>query len=352
MTTPAKDMSASTTVMVFHGANFTTEASAPEYPDLRPVDEDDENDDPLAHLHKDIEDINIVEPQDMVLKDKKFGVEGNKAYKFEAEAVKNENMSMANHQHDLASNNTDRATDEIERDTELSLAVGIEPAIALGSTESSQFTDTLLTPRILPAGENAGPKITMNESLSSIASPDDEKALDGNVTENMSVTGNDFLPSVNSESSNMTSKIAGNISAIKTNLRIVNTTVQEDGSSSAVSTAPTVVPSADVTTSELPEVPVGPAVTLSSNDLAKLHKGTVPMEYDWTNNSTQEFNTTTDASQSGSNDGVIHNWIPESNMTISRPAILEPSTVFSKCASGWLVGSFLVFTKTCGSDRT
>jgi hypothetical protein len=364
--TTAKDMSASTTVMVFQGANSTTEAPTPEYPDSRPADEDDENEDPLANLHKDIEDINIVEPQDMVLKDKKFDVGGNKAYKFEGEAIKNGNMSIADDQHDLTSNNTETETDEIKRHTESSLAIGIEPAIALGSTESSQFTDALLTPRVLPAGEDAGLKIAMNESLLSSALPDDEKlvvtrsptdeqslkldsqntslkALNGNVTENMSVTGNDFLPSVTLESSNMTSELAGNISAIKTNLGIVPTTVQEDGSSSAVTGAPTVVLSTNTTTPESPQVPVGPAVTLTSNHFAILHKDTAPLKYDWANNSTQELNTTTDASQSGSYESAIHNWIPESNVTNSRPALLEPPTAFSKCASGWLVRSLQVF---------
>ena len=355
--TPAKKMSASITYMVFQEANSTTEASSPADADSRPVDEDDENEDPLDNLHKDIEHINIVEPQDMVMKDKEFDIGGNKAYEFEEEPIKNENMSMANDQHVLARNNAETATDEIKRNTESSLAVGIEPAIALGRTESTELTDSLLTPRILPAGEKAAPKITMNESVSPSASPDDEKlmvtrspndeqslkfysqntslkALDGNVTENMSITGTDFRPSMTSESSDMTSHNAGNISVIKTNLGIVTTAMQEDGSSSAVTTAPPLVLSTNITLSESPEVPASPVVTLRSTDFAMFHKGTVPLEYDLTKNSTQEFNKTADASQSGSSDGATQNWIPESNVTHSRPAILEPPTVFSKCASG------------------
>ena len=355
-TTPAKEMSASMTFMVFQGANSTTEAPSPDDEDSRPVDEDDENEDPLDDLHKDIEDINIVEPQGKVIKDKKFDIGGNKAYKFEGEAIKNENTSMANDQHVLTGNNTETATDEIKRNTESSLAVGIEPAIALGRTESTEFTDSLLTPRVLPAGEKAAPKVTMNESVSPSASPVDEKlmvtrspndeqslkfysqntslkALDGNVTENMSITGTDFLPSMTSESSN-TSHIAGNVSVIKTNLGIVMTTMQEDDSSSSVTAAPPLALSTDITLSESPEVPASPVVTLRSTDFAILHKGTVPLEYDLTKNSTQEFNTRTDASQSGSSAGAIQNWIPENNMTHRRPAIVESPTVFSKCASG------------------
>ena len=359
-TTPAKEMSASTTFVVFQGANSTTEAPSLANGESRPIDEDDENEDPLTNLHKDIEHINIVEPQDKVMKDKKFDIGGNKAYKFEGETIKNENMSMANDQHVLARNNTETARDEVKRNTESSLAVGIEPAIALGRTESSEFTDSLLTPRILPAGENAAPKISMNESMSSSASPDDDKmmvtrsptdeqslkfysqntslkVLDGNTTENMSINGTDFLPSMTSESSDTTSNIAGNISVIKTNLGILMSTIQEDGSYSVVTTAPPLVLSTNITSSESPEVPAGSVVTLKNKDFAILHKGIVPLEYNWTKNSTKEFNTTTDASQSESTDGAIHNWIAESNMTLSRPAILEPPTAFSKCASGWLV---------------
>jgi hypothetical protein len=202
----------------------------------------------------------------------------------------------------------------------------------------------------------------MNDSVSPSASPDDEKlmvtrspndehslkfysqntslkALHGNVTENMSLNGTDFLPSMTSESSNMTSNIAGHISVIKTDLGILTTTMREDGSSSAVTATavPPVVLSTNTTSSESPEVPASPVVTIRSTDFAILQKGTVPMEYDLTKNSTQEFNTTTDASQSGSSDGAIQNWIPESNMTHSRPAILDPPIVFSKCASGQLV---------------
>jgi hypothetical protein len=190
----------------------------------------------------------------------------------------------------------------------------------------------------------------MNESVSPSAdeklmvtrSPNDEqsltfysqktslKALDGNVTENMSITGTDFLPSTTSESSDMMSQHAGNISVIKMNLGIVTTAVQEDGSPSAVTAAPPLVLSTNITLPESPEVPASPLVTLRSTNFAMLHKGTVPL----TKNSTQEFNTTTDTSQSGSSDGAAQNWIHESNVTHSRPAILEPSTVFSKCASG------------------
>jgi hypothetical protein len=182
-----------------------------------------------------------------------------------------------------------------------------------------------------------------DEKLTVTRSPNDEqslkfysqntslKALDGNVTENMSITGTDFLPSVTSESSDMTSHNAGNISVIKTNLGIATTAMQEDGSSSAVTPAPPLVLSTNITSSESPEVPVA---TLRSTDFAMLHKGTVPLEYNLTKNSTQKFNMTTDASQSGSSDSATQNWIPESNVTHSRPAILEPPTVFSKCASG------------------
>jgi len=356
-TTPVREMSASTTFVVFQGENSTTEASDPADEDSRPVDEDDENEDPLTNLHKDIEHINIVEPQDMVIKDKKFDIGGNKAYKFEGEAIKNENMSMANDQHVLSRNDTETATDEVKRNTESSLAVGIEPAITLGRTESTELTDSLLTPRILPAGEKAAPQLTMNESVSPNASPDDEKlmvtmspndeqslkfysqntslkALDGNVTENMSITGTDFHPSMTSESSNTTSHIAGNISVMKKNLGIVTTMMKEEDSSSAVTAVPPLVLSTNITSSESPEVPASPAVTLRSTDFAILHKGTMPLEHDLTKNSTQEFITTTDASQSGSSVGGIQNWIPESNVTHSRPVILEPPTVFSKCASG------------------
>ena len=361
-TTPAKETSASTTFVVFQGANSTTEAtSSTEDEDSRPVDENDENEDPLANLHKDIEDINIVEPQDMVMSDKKFDIGGNKAYKFEGEAIKNGNISMANDQHVLAVNNTETATDEMKRNTQSSLAVGIEPAIASGRNKSTEFTDSLLTPRILPAGEKAAaPKMAVNESVSPSASPDDEKlmvtrspndeqslkfynqntslkALDGNVTGNMSITGTDILPSMTSESSNVTSRIAGNISVIKTNVGIVTTTMQEDGSSSAVTAVPPLVLSTNITLPESSEFPANPVVTLRSTDFAILHKGTVPLEYDLTKNSTQEFNATTDASQSGSGVGAIQNWIPESNVTHSRPAVLESPTVFSKCASGQLV---------------
>jgi hypothetical protein len=161
-----------------------------------------------------------------------------------------------------------------------------------------------------------------------------QKALDGNVTENMSIPGIDFLPSMTSKSSDTTSHIAGNISVMKTNLGIVTTTMQEDGSSSGVTAAPPFVLSTNITLSEPPEVPASPVVTQRSTDFAILHKGTVPLEYDLTNNSTQEFNPTTAASQSGIGDSAIQNWIRESNMTHSRPAILEPPTVFPKCASG------------------
>jgi hypothetical protein len=290
------------------------------------------------------------------MKDKEFDIGGNKAYEFE-EAIKNESMSMANDQHVLARNSAETATDEIKRNTESSLAVGIEPAIAFGRTESTEFTDSLLTPRILPAGEKASPRVNINESASPSAYPDDEKlmvtrspngeqtlkfysqntslkALDGNVTENMSVTGTDFLPSMTSESSDVMSHDAGNISVIKTNLGIVTTAMQEDGSSSAVTAAPPLVLSTNITLSESPEVPASPVVTLRSTDFAMLHKGTVPLEYHLTINSTQEFNMTTDASQSGNSDGATQNWIPESNVTHGRPAILEPPTAFSKCASG------------------
>jgi len=356
-TTPAREMSANPAFVVFQGENSTTEVSDPADEESRPIDEDDENEDPLANLHTDIEHINIVEPQDMVMKDKKFDIGGNKAYKFEGEAIKNENMSMANDQHVLARNGTETATDEVKRNTESSLAVGIEPAIALGRTESTEFTDSLLTPRILPAGEKAAPQLTMNESMSPNASPDDVKlmvtmspndeqslkfysqntslkALDGNVTKNMSITETDFHPSMTSESSNTTSHIAGNISVMKKNLGIVTTTVQEDGSSSAVTAVPPLVLSTNITSSESPVVPASPVVTLRSTDFAILHKGTVPLEYDLTKNSTQELIRTTDASQSGSSVGAIQNRIPESNVTHSRPVILEPPTVFSKCASG------------------
>ena len=356
-TTPAREMSASMTFVVFQGENSTTEASDPADEESRPVDEDDENEDPLANLRKDIEHINIVEPQDMVMKDKKFDIGGNKAYKFEGEAMKNENMSMANDQRVLARNDTETATDEVKRSTESSLAVGVEPAIALGRTESTEFTDSLLTPRILPAGEKVAPQLTMNESVSPNTSSDDKKlmvtvspneeqslkfysqntslkALDGNVTENMSITGTDFHPSVTSESGNTTSQIDGNISVMKNNLGIVTTTMHEGGSSSAVTAAPPLVLSTNITSSESPDVPASPVVTVRSTDFAMLHKGPVPLEYDLTKNSTQELITTTDASQSGSSVGVIQNWIPESNVTHSRPVILEPPTVFSKCASG------------------
>uniref|UniRef100_A0A1V1FNG4 Putative serine protease 69 isoform A n=1 Tax=Reticulitermes speratus TaxID=60591 RepID=A0A1V1FNG4_9NEOP len=356
-TTPAKEMSASTTVMVFQGANSTTEYSSLANAESRPVDEDDENEDPLTNLHKDIEHINIVEPQGTVMKDKKSDFGGNQAYKFEGEAVKNGSISAANDQHFVPKNNMETAADGVERHTESSLAVGIEPAIALGGNETSELTDSLLTSRVSPAGENIAPQITVNESVSSSAAPDDEKlmvtrsptdehslnfynentsgkASDGNVTNNMSITGTDFLPSITSESSDIMSNIAGNISVINLSLGIMTTTMQEDSSSSASTTAPPLVLSTNITSSESPEVPANTVVTLNNKDFARLHKGSVPLKYNWTQNSTKEFNTTADASQSGSSNGVIHNGVPESNITVSSSGIFEPPTMFSKCASG------------------
>jgi hypothetical protein len=355
-TTPAKEMSASTTVMVFQGANSTTEVSSLADAESRPVDEDDENEDPLTNLHKDIEHINIVEPQGAVTKDRKSDIVINKAYKFEGEAVNNDSISVAKDQHVLPRNNTETATDEVKRHTESSLAVGIEPAIALGGNETSAFTDSLLTSRVLPAGKNVAPQISVKESMSSSVVPDDEKlmvtrlptdehslnfynentrpkAWVGNVTNNKSISGTDFLPSMASGSSDMMSNVAGNISVINLNLGTVMTIMQEDGSSSATTTATPLVLSTNITSSESPEVPVNTVVTLNNKDSARLHKGSVSLEYDLTQNSTEEFNVT-DAPLSGSSNGATHNGIPERNITGSRSASTEPPTGFSKCASG------------------
>jgi hypothetical protein len=358
--TPAKETSANTTVTVFQGANSTTEVSSLVDEEARPVDEDDENEDLLTSLRKDIGRVNIVEPQGMVMKDKTSDRGGNKDHKFEGEMIKNESIAMADNQHVLARNVTDKATDEVKIHTESSIAVGIEPAIGLGGNETSALTDSVLTTRMPLAAASVVPRVTMNEPVSPSAAPGDEKlimtksptdepslkfynqttvqkALDKNVTGNTSTAETDSLVPVTSDSSYVLSDTARNTSLLNPNVAIVMSTIQEDGSSSATASAPPLVLPTNITLLESSEVPANTVVTLNNKDFARLHKGSVSLEYGGTQSSTKEFNTTTDAFQPGGSNGATRNWIFETNTTASRSAILEPPTTFSKCASGWLL---------------
>jgi hypothetical protein len=355
VTTAAKDISgtaasSSTTVLPLLGANSTTEASGLVETELRPVDEEDENEGSLLHLRGDVEHVNIVEPNGTAKKEKKSDPQRNKASRYEGETVMSETFTVADDQHIVARSKTENATESV-------IAVGIEPAISLGGNETSVLTDDLLTPRILPDSDNVVPLTTRNASSSSSTAPGEQnvtvtklptdesspnfdkqdptpKILGGNVEDNTTISEVPFLPSMNSEPSGVISNGTGSNTVTNLNRGIVATTPEGSGESRPPTTTP-LEPSINTTvetSSKSQEVPANTVVTLDSEDFARLHKGmNVSLEEGESRNSTRDFNgtaVTENASAAGQNDGVIRHWTPE------NAAAGEIPMVFSKCASG------------------
>jgi hypothetical protein len=367
VTTPGTASSARTTGASPVRANSTSETEDTE---SRPVDEEDENEDPLVDVRGNIEHVNVVEPHSMVTKEKKLDLEGSKMYRFEGETMMNENITVADYQHVSSRSDivdkTDSATDKVKNHTESPIAVGIEPAILRGANETSVLTEALLTQRELPANQNLAPQSNSNVSESSSATTSEakvsatesltdepllisdnqdatQKVLDGNVKDNATLASTSeipFLPSMTSESSTLTLDSAGNSSVMNLSLGIVVATPQKVSDPDAPTTAPPSELSTNMTvetSSKSPEVLVSTVVTLNDN-FATLHKGTTMLLEDGhAQNSTKDFNITTveeDISPVGRNNGVIRWWTSKNETTPGGFAVGETPVAFSKCASG------------------
>ncbi|XP_033607737.1 uncharacterized protein LOC111865478 isoform X2 [Cryptotermes secundus] len=366
VTTATKEMSAlatssSTTAMPIPGTKSTTEASGSVENEPRPVDEEDENEDPLILLRGDVEHVNIVEPNDMAKKEQKSDPQRNKASRYEGKTVMNENVTVADDEHIVARSDTASKTEDAP---ESAIAVGIEPAVSLAANETSILADDLLTPRIQHESDTVVPLRSKNESSSSstasseekvmvVTLPTDEsslnsdnqdpspKVLGGNVEDNTTVVDIPLLTSMNSESSSEILNAAGNSTVTNVNHGNVGTPLEEGSDSEAPTTAPSLEPSINTTietSSNSEEVPAITVVTLNSEDLAKLHKGTtVTLEDGESQNSTRNFNTTEvieDASPAGHNNGVIHQLTAENGTAVGGYVFGEVPMAFSKCASG------------------
>jgi hypothetical protein len=272
----------------------------------------------------------------------------------------NETITVADDQHIVAKSDTASKTDDA---TESAIAVGIEPAVSLATNETSILTDDLLTPRILHDSDTVVPLRTKNESSSSSTASSEEKVmvvmlptdesslnsdnqdpipevLGGNAEDNTTVGEVPFLSSVDSESSSAISNVTGKSTVTNLNHGILGTPLEEGSDSDTPITAPSLEASINTTveTSPKSEVPAITAVTLNSEDLAKLHKGTnMLLEDGESQNSTRNFNTTKvieDASPAGHNNGVIHQWTPENGTAVGGYVFGEVPMAFSKCASG------------------
>jgi hypothetical protein len=361
ITTATKEMHSSTTAMPLPGAKSTAEASGSVENESRPVDEEDENEDPLILLQGDVEHVNVVEPNGVVRKEQKSDPQRNKASRYEGETIMNDSVTVADDQHTVARSDTAAKTRDA---TESAIAVGIEPAVSLAANETLILTDDLLTPRILHESDTVVPLRSKNESSSSgtasseekvvvVTLPTDEpslnsddrdpspKVLGGNVEDNATVSEVPFLASMNSESSSAILNVAGNSTVTNLNHENVRTSLEEGSDSDTPTTAPSLKPSINTTietSAKGEEVPAITVITLNSEDLAKLHKGTnVSLEDGESQNSTKNVNTTevTDAtSPAGHNDRVIHQWTPKNGTGVGGYVFGEVPMAFSKCASG------------------
>jgi hypothetical protein len=368
VTTAAKEMysasSSSRTSAVPHaGANSTTETEDTE---SRPVDEEDENEDPLIDVRGDIEHINVVEPHSLVTKEKKADLEGSKTYTFEGETVMNENITMTDYEHVLSGSSIVDKADKVKSHTESSIAFGIEPAISRRANETSLQAEAPLTPRELPANENMAPQDTRHTSESSSATssestvsvpelPTDEpllnsdnqhdtlKVLDVNVKDNAVLASTSkipVLPSMTTASSAVISDSAGNSSVMNLSLGILLATPHEVSDADVPTAAPHLEMSTGMaveTSSKSPGALVSTVVTLS-DDYATLHKGaTMTTENGHAQNSAKGPNVTVateDTAPVAHNNGAIQRWTSENGTTVGEFAVGETPMAFSKCASG------------------
>jgi hypothetical protein len=305
------------------GGKSMTEASGSVEEESRPVDEEDENEDPLVHLRSDVERVNVVEPNSMAKKEKKSEPQRTRASGYEGEMVMNGTHAVADDEHA----------------TEPAIGVGVEPAVSLAANETMILTGDLLTPRILHDSNIAVPLRTQNESVSSSTASNEEKATvvtlqsnepssGGKVEDDTAVGEVPFLPS-----SGATLQVAGNSAEMSHNDGNVVTTPEEGSNSYAPTTGPSVEQSTTV-------VPAITAVTLNSEDLAKLQEGmNVPRDNGDSQNSTRNVNATVmqvieDMSPAGQSNGVTHQWTPENGTAVGGNVVEEVPVAFSKCASG------------------
>jgi hypothetical protein len=366
VTTATREMSAtatssSTTALPLPGAKSTIEASSLVEDESRSVNEEDENEDPLIHLRGDIERVNTVEPNGMAKQEKKSDQQRDKASKYEEETLMNETITEADDRHIVAKSDMTSKTDD---PTESAIAAGIEPAVSLATNETLILTDDLLTPRILHGSDTVVPLRTKNESSSSSTASSEEKVmvvtlpadepslnsdnqdpfsevLGGKAEDNTTIGEVPSLPSVNSESSSAIPNVTGKSTVTNLNHGIVGAPLEDGSDSDTPTTAPSVEPSINATVETSPkseEVSAITVVTLTSEDLAKLHTGTnVSLEDGESQNSTRNFNTTEvieAASPAGHNNAVIHQWTPENGTAVGGYVFGEVPMAFSKCASG------------------
>jgi hypothetical protein len=361
--------SASTTAVPLSVANSTTEESGLADTGSRPIDEEDENENPFTDIQGDIEQANTVEPQNLTTKEKKSDAEEGKASEFEGATLMNESVTVGDHQHISARsdsvNKTENVTGATKSHTESSIAIGIEPAISRGTNETSILTETLLTPRILPASENLVPDSTKNKlgpssddkvmiTLSadeSLLSSDNQdanlKVSNDSVRENTTLkfdtgikSGIASPPPLTSESSNVIADSVTNSSFTNISLEIVTVTPQEGNDTDAPTMAHPSELSVNMTvetSSKSPEIPASVGLTLNNNDFARLHKAaTVSLEDGHSQNLSKDSNTTKvteDSSEVGHNI-LTHQWTSENGTYVGGFVSGEAPMAFSKCASG------------------
>jgi hypothetical protein len=308
VSTATKEMSTmSTPSLSLLGGKSMTEASGSVEEESRPVDEEDENEDPLVHLRTDVEHVNIVEANIMAKKEKKSDLQRTKASRYEGEMVMTETLAVADDEHAAARGNA----------TEPAIGVGVEPAVSLAANETLNLTHDLLTPRILHNRDSVVPLRTKNESLSSSTASSEERAT--------VVTS----PSNDGEAPLLPSGGAGNSAETNHNEGNVVTTLEEASNSTAL-------PVDAVTSSESPVVPTITVVTLNSDsaDLSKSHERTnMSLDDGELQNSTRDVNATV-MKVIGHSNGFTRQWTHENGTAVGGNVVEEVPTAFSKCASG------------------
>ncbi|XP_069682379.1 uncharacterized protein [Periplaneta americana] len=387
VTTTSKEIlnSASTTTMPLSTINVTTEemehsiSKVASLSDLtsRPVDELDENEDPLSEIRGEIEHINTVQPKAEVVKNM-TDVEASDVAKFEGQV----NNTTDGNEHILtindSVNNTGskmNAADEMSHSTESTIAVGIEPAITKGENETSISTDALLMPRI-QSTETVVPQDGKNETdpskntynievvaeatdlptLDSPSKPESENvsvnkststAADNStvVIENSGVTDlgasntmdtankNDSVLSTTSETSMFVE--TSEKSSIMTNLgpgKEMNFSQESNNTDIHATILPSELPRNNTaeTSSKPPEVPNTTVVTLDSEDFARLHKETIVSSKNKpSQNSTKDFNAVIPNITYTRHNGALQN-----GTVVEGFVVGDTSMMISKCAAG------------------
>jgi hypothetical protein len=291
------------------GGKSMTEASGSEEEESRPVDEEDENEDPLVHLRSDVEHVNVVEANIMAKKEKKSDAQRTKASRYEGEMGMNETLGVADDEQVVVRGDA----------MEPAIGVGVEPAVSLAANETLKLTHDLLTPRILHDSDSVVPLRTKNESLSSSTASSEERVTV------VTLPGND-----GNAAPLLLSGGTGNSAGTNRNEGNVVTTLEEAGNSYA----PTVALPVVAASSESPVVPAAAVVTLNSAELAKSHGRTnMSLDDGDSQNATRNVNATV-TQVTGLNNGFTHRWAPGNGTAVGGNAVEDVPTAFSKCASG------------------